>query len=103
MRKRIATRAVALTLGSADAALAYHAWQHSHPAVPDSRPDIKPPHGAIPEEVHAPEASAPPWAEEVHALLHDQLWELQEEARVARRAGCVEQQRTQHRRDAGDQ
>ena len=91
MRKRIATRTLALTVGSAGVALAYHAWHHSHDTVQESRPDITQPPGATPEEVHAPAASAPPWTEEVHALLQDQLWELQEEARAVGHAACRRQ------------
>ena len=85
MRKRIATRAVALTLGSAGAALLYHACRQGHHGVQDSMHEVEQPPFPTRDEVRAPETAEHRWADEVHALLRDQLWELREEARDAGR------------------
>ena len=85
MRNRIAPYAVALTFGSAVAALLAHACRHGPPAPHDCIPDAEPSPGTLSEHGHAPQGDAPPWTEEVHALLRDQLWELHEEARRAGR------------------
>jgi hypothetical protein len=85
MRKRIATRAVALTLGSAGAALLYHAYRQGHHGEQDSMHEVEQPPFPTRDEVRAPETAEHPWADEVHALLRDQLWELREEARDAGR------------------
>ena len=83
MRKRSATCAVALTFGSVAAALLARVAWHGHPTTQDRIEEGEQAHGATPEDVGTPTSGAPPWTDEVHALLCDQFWELHQEARAA--------------------